>query len=155
MTYNVFVIANAFIELSNKENRTDLTNMKLQKLVYISQGFSLAVRKEELFQEPVHAFQWGPVIPILYQALKNNGKNPINEKIPMRFGDPEIDLAGESIEFAIISAVWRKYGKFTAAQLSTITHEKGSPWEKAWKHKEYGVIETDDIFTFYGGILAD
>lgn len=153
MAYSVFAVANAFIELSNKEQRSDLTNMKLQKLVYIAQGFALAVRQEGLFNENVHAFQWGPVIPTLYNAIKDYGKHPITEKIPLRLGDKSIDLEDGSFESSVIKTVWRKYGKFTAAQLSTITHQPGTPWDSVWKDTEYGIIPIELIRYHYRDLI--
>jgi uncharacterized phage-associated protein len=39
-------IANYFIELASKEDENDLTNLKLQKLLYIAQGLYLAKNKK-------------------------------------------------------------------------------------------------------------
>jgi len=143
MAYSVLAVGNAFIELSLKAKRP-VTNMKLQKLVYIAHGFALALNREGLFNEPVHAFQWGPVIPELYNAIKRFGRNPITEKMPLRPSEPSIDLEdGTSTAATIIKMVWSKYGKFTAAQLSTLTHKDGTPWNKTWEKSEYSVIPNE------------
>lgn len=153
MTYSVYAVANAFIELANKESNSNLTNMKLQKLVYIAQGFALAIRQDGLFNENVHAFQWGPVIPELYEEVKHYGRNPITGKIPLSPFDTPINLDDASFASNVIKTVWKKYGKFTAAQLSTITHKPGTPWDSVWKDTEYGIIPVDLIRYHYRDLI--
>jgi uncharacterized phage-associated protein len=153
MAYSALAVANAFIELSKRDDIT-VTNMKLQKLVYFAHGFALALNHEELFKEPIHAFQWGPVIPELYNAVKHYGSGRITEQIPIPFGEPEIDLdSPNDIAAIIVKSVWKKYGKYTAAQLSTLTHLPGTPWNDVWSVKEYGVIPNDLIRSYYKTFL--
>jgi uncharacterized phage-associated protein len=45
VVYSVITIANEFINLANNES---LTNMQLQKMVYIAHGFNLALRGTKL-----------------------------------------------------------------------------------------------------------
>lgn len=143
MAYSVLAVGNAFIELSLKDERP-VTNMKLQKLVYIAHGFALALNHEGLFKEPVHAFQWGPVIPELYNAVKHFGRQPITSMIQLPPGEASIVLGDKaSVAATIIEMVWKKYGKFTAAQLSTLTHRDGTPWTKTWETSEYSVIPNE------------
>jgi uncharacterized phage-associated protein len=143
MAYSVLAVGNAFIELSKRDG-VPVTNMKLQKLVYIAHGFALALHHEGLFREPVHAFQWGPVIPELYHAVKHFGRNAITEKIPVPAGELTIDLDDpNNIAAELVKMVWQKYGKYTAAQLSTLTHRDGTPWSQVWNDTEYGVIPND------------
>lgn len=152
--YSAISVANAFIELAKRDSAT-LTNMKLQKLVYIAQGFSLAMLDKPLFFNNVHAFQWGPVIPKLYEVVKQYGNNPIPDKIPYYFGDDSIDIDDDnSPEVAIIKGVWDIYGKKTAAQLSTITHQPKTPWSETWAETQYGVIPNDVIKSHYLGIVS-
>jgi uncharacterized phage-associated protein len=150
--YSVIAVANAFIELARRDGKT-LTNMKLQKLVYIAQGYSLAMLGEPLFLNNVHAFQWGPVIPKLYDVIKHYGSNPITNLIPV-FGDPVIDIDDlSSPAVAIIRGVWQQYGNLTAAQLSTITHKQETPWSNTWSKSQYSVIPNDEIKNHYQDII--
>src|SRR3954463_13629493 len=47
-----------------------MSAMKLQKLVYYCQAWSLAWTDEELFREEIEAWSNGPVIPSLYRKHK-------------------------------------------------------------------------------------
>ncbi len=154
MSYSALAVANAFIELSQRDN-IPLTNMKLQKLVYFAHGFALALNQDGLFREPVHAFQWGPVIPDLYSAVKHYGSDPITGKIQLPPGEPAIDLSDENCPAArLIKMVWTKYGRFSAAQLSTITHKPNTPWSQVWNDTEYGIIPNDLIRYHYKDLIA-
>ncbi|MGT8840350.1 Panacea domain-containing protein, partial [Vibrio cholerae] len=53
-----------------KGSGINLTNMQIQKLVYIAHGLHLAIQKEALLEEPVRAWKHGPVIPEVYRAYK-------------------------------------------------------------------------------------
>ena len=153
MAYHVFAVANAFIELSLRDN-IPVTNMKLQKLVYIAQGFSFALLEQPLFDEDIRALKWGPVIMSLYNRVKHYGSNPIDKKIGLPEGMAEIELNGESSrESLIINFVWSRYKQYSAAQLSAITHKDGTPWSDVWTVNEYGVIPNDRISSHYKGIV--
>lgn len=153
MAYSVFAIANAFIELSKQEN-IPVTNMKLQKLVYIAHGFSLASLSKPLFTDDIRALKWGPVIMSLYNEVKHFGNQPIDEKIKLSAQDEVIDLSNnQSVETVIVKFVWNRYKNYSAAQLSSITHQKGTPWNLVWRDDEYAVIPNDLIQSHYKGML--
>ena len=58
----------------------------LQKLLYYSQGFSLAITGKPLFEEDFEVWQMGPVIPALYEKY---GKEPAFGILnPSETGDP-------------------------------------------------------------------
>lgn len=50
------------------ESKGSMTAMKLQKLAYYSQAWTLVWDEELLFDEPIQAWANGAVIPILYEA---------------------------------------------------------------------------------------
>ena len=57
-------IAQLFIQLGDGD---DVTNLKVQKLVYYAQGFYLALNGKPLFNNDIKAWAHGPVVPELYQ----------------------------------------------------------------------------------------
>ena len=60
-------VANFFID---QENNKDVDNIKVNKLVYVSLGFSLGMEDFVLFDEDVEAWKFGPVIPSVYHHFK-------------------------------------------------------------------------------------
>ena len=62
--------------LANSDRK--LTPMEVNKLVYISHGWMLALHDESLISEKIEAWKHGPVIPSLYHKFKMYGAEPID-----------------------------------------------------------------------------
>jgi len=126
---DVFDVANYILEISREEAEDGeyelISHMKLQKLVYFCQGFSLALFDRPLFPEPIEAWTHGPVCPKLYHVLKDYGSLPITSSI-----DPDKIMLDEN-EKLLVKMVYDVYGQYSAARLRKITHEKG-PWKNSW-----------------------
>ncbi|CAC9555079.1 hypothetical protein [uncultured Gammaproteobacteria bacterium] len=141
MVHSVTTIANKFIDLAKDEY---LTNMQLQKMVYIAHGFNLALRGIKLYYEDTRAWDFGPVVPELYEELRKYGSNNVKDKIATSSDE---DLDDDSLE--IVKAVYDHYKEYSGMQLSDLTHQDNTPWSKSWKSNKYGVIPADDICKFY------
>jgi uncharacterized phage-associated protein len=146
---SAIAVANAFIELAKKEGK-QLTNMQLQKLVYVAHGWCLALLRKPLFYNDVKAWAWGPVIPKLYNRLKKYGKGVVTDTIPT--DEPLIDSHTE--DMSLIQGVWDAYKNFDGLQLSAMTHTEGSPWDMTWKSIRYGKI-SDELIAEHYRQLAD
>ncbi len=99
-----------------------MTTMKLQKLVYYSQAWSLVWDERPMFKERIQAWANGPVAPDLYrrhQGLFKVSKWPL--------GKPET-LSQDARD--TVDAVLRFYGDKTAQYLSDLTHSE-RPWIEA------------------------
>lgn len=102
----------------------EMTAMKLQKLVYYSQAWSLVWDEEPLFKEPIQAWANGPVVPALYQVHRGMFKVAEWTK-----GDPEA-LTAEQRQ--TIDAVLGYYAQKSSQWLSDLTHRE-APWIEARK----------------------
>lgn len=133
MTYSAPAIANYFIEKAVIAG-SPATHLKLQKLVYISHGWNLALRGAPLIGEVVEAWRYGPVSRELYRNLRAYGSAPIVQPIRVWRGSeidtPAIDAA-DTDTLGLLDRVWSVYGKLTALQLSSLTHQPETPWAKA------------------------
>lgn len=105
--------------------------MKLQKLLYYSQGWHLAWYGEPLFKDAVEAWAFGPAVGDVYTAYKDCGDEPI--KTPSG-GDPS--NLGER-EIKALEAVVAAYGPLTGPELAALTHQE-KPWVAARKGYEDG-----------------
>ena len=65
-----FDAADYFLSKIDEDAGDVITNLKLQKLVYYAQGFSLALCGRPLFAERIEAWQHGPVCPLFSQSTK-------------------------------------------------------------------------------------
>ena len=127
-TVSALVVANEFIQLGVADGRP-VDPMKLQKLVYIAEGWSLVKRHEPLIRESVQAWPYGPVVPELYTAFKSYRASNIDRPCPLPANTPALEAADD----ALIRQVWQQYRGLTAIELSMMTHEQGSAWDLARK----------------------
>ena len=74
---NIFDVADFFVYLANQLEDDQISNLKLNKLLYYAQGTHLARTGKPLFENAIEAWQYGPVVPEVYQKYKACGKNPI------------------------------------------------------------------------------
>lgn len=107
------------------EARGSMSAMKLQKLVYYSQAWSLALVGRPLFDEQIQAWAHGPVVYELFDL--HRGKYIVPARWPA--GDASA-LTGEQRK--LVARVLRVYGAMTATQLSDRTHAE-APWRDARK----------------------
>lgn len=144
MTTSAKVIANAFIKRSLEECKP-LSNMQLQKLVYIANGFCLALLDKPLYYEETYAWTYGPLIKPLYSSLMSFGPNHVTTEIPINNYEDGIDPN----EQKIINYVWAKYSDMSAYKLSDLTHQAGTPWDITWRGNDYGMIDNNVIAEYY------
>ena len=76
-------IANEFIRRAAAEGRA-LTQMQLQKLVYIAHGWNLAINGDKLTSDDPQAWDYGPVYRDLWNALRSYGRAPVTREIRPR-----------------------------------------------------------------------
>lgn len=148
--YDATAIANKFITLAKQDN-IPVTNMKLQKLVYIAHGYCWAILNRPLINNDVHAFEFGPVIPTLYNRLKKYGSSPVES--PVQTDNPELSENG--LAENLVKRVWDAYKNLGALKLSAITHESNTPWEETWQTNRYGIIPPDAIKKHYEQLLNE
>ena len=112
------------------EKRGPMTAMKLQKLVYYAQAWSLVWDEKPLFHERIEAWAMGPVVPDLYQAhVGAYYVSTIRGGNPSAFSAEERETADAVLDF---------YGGKTSKWLSDLTHQE-DPWKKA----RYGISDGD------------
>ena len=104
----------------------DLTNLKLQKLLYYSQGIHLALKGQPLFGEAIEAWQHGPVVPSIWRKFRDHGAFPL--AVPEGF---DLDsVPGSARE--VMDEVHAVYGQFSAWRLREMTHSE-PPWRDSYR----------------------
>jgi uncharacterized phage-associated protein len=99
-----------------------MSTMKLQKLAYYSQAWSLVWDERPLFGERIEAWMNGPVVYDLYR--EHRGMFNVSS---WRRGNPSA-LATDERE--TVDAVLAAYGKYSGQQLSALSHRE-RPWQVA------------------------
>ncbi|MCK5416206.1 DUF4065 domain-containing protein [Candidatus Parcubacteria bacterium] len=116
-----------FVILNKKSDNKNLTNKKLQKLLYYSQAWSLVLRDKQLFKEDFQAWVHGPAIPEVYKEYKNFGSSVIDVDI----AEDDTDLKKLTLDDKkLLDEIWKIYGKYDVSYLELLTHSE-RPWQKA------------------------
>jgi len=159
MAHRAVEIANEILSQPNALGR--LTQMQLQKLAYIAEGWTLGLTGEDLISDNFEAWDFGPVAPDLYNHTKYFGRNPINRLLRHNDNDPAAFFGLSSrvsepyrpflsgTEKGIISRVYNRYGKLDGVELSRLTHQPGTPWYIARRKRKNAIINRDDIRAHY------
>lgn len=163
MKYAPRHVANALLWKAKKEGAS-LTHLKLQKLAFFVHAWGLALKGKPVVDENFEAWNYGPVLSSLYHELKNFGSKPISNylvEIDPATGKQiaKVPKQDDSEFWGLVDQVWDRYGKMSAAHLSTLSHEAGGPWEKARAEMRetfsgFSDISDESIRRFYTSKLS-
>ena len=125
-----------------------ISTMKLQKLVYYAQAWSLVWDEQPLFQEKIEAWANGPVVRDLFYF--HRGQFSISS-IPI--GNPDLlnDVQKETVD-----AVLEFYGNKSAQWLIDLSHQE-KPWQEARRGlapntSSNRIITLDSIAEYYSSL---
>jgi uncharacterized phage-associated protein len=148
MINTCYDVANYFLKRQDPDAGDLMSNLKLQKLVYYAQGFHLAMEDSPLFNEPIEAWDHGPVCVPLYHVYKKYG----SDAIP-RPDDVDAYTIFNAVAHAVLDEVYAAYGQFSAWKLRNLTHEE-DPWIKAY-NRGCSEISHDDMKAYFKTQLID
>lgn len=130
-------VAKYIFDMYKKRSKCIIDEMKLHKLLYLSQRESLAVLNKPMFNECFEGWKYGPVCPAVRSKFSSE------DGIVVKTGK----ISDESAY--IVNNVIEQYGSYESWALSELTHKEVS-WlnsRKGLKSGENGdnVISIDDI----------
>ena len=137
-----YEVANYLVYLMNGVC-DDLSNMKLNKLLYYAQGHHLQKTGRVLFSDKIEAWDHGPIVDDVYQRYKKYGDAPIptwDSNILDRLSEEEQDC---------LMDIARTYSRFTASALRNMTHKPNGPWDKVYEHGKYHTEIPVSLITDY------
>lgn len=146
------VVANRFLELAEAGGRK-LTPMQVLKLVYIAHGWSLGLYNNPLIDQDVEAWQYGPVIPALYNAMRGFRGGAVRGPLPLGWGTSAEEL--DETELDLIQQVFNLYGHMNGIALSRITHAPNTPWARTYTPGRFGTVIPQDVIADHYNRLSD
>lgn len=164
MAYRSVEIANEFLTQPGASN---LTQMQLQKLTYLANGWNWAINGERLIADPVEAWDYGPVYRDLYDHTKFFGRQPLRRLITSDdseaarfFGISEGEAKPyraslDARQKAVIEQVWKRYGSMSGSELSAITHRRDTPWFETYTKRGKSAEIDQSIIRRHYDMLAD
>ncbi|WP_284928633.1 Panacea domain-containing protein [Candidatus Phytoplasma sp. AldY-WA1] len=141
---NIFDIANYLIEKAHQENQ-EINNTRLQKLLYYAQAYYLVNNnKQPLFEEPIEAWDYGPVIPDLYFEFRKFVFNKIVKSSKATNNQLSIKQK-ETLNFVLY-----KYKNKSTNELSKQIHEE-DPWQDRFENFDFTLnrITNDDLYNYF------
>lgn len=141
-------IANALIHLGI-ENSQPRDPLQIVKLTCLCHGWMLGLYHRRLSDKPVYAWQYGPVIPEVYDGVKQYGRNSVLTLIQC----PNASFDG--LENDLINQVFNVYREFSGIDLSMMTHAEGTPWHQIRRKYGRNALIPDDLIEEYFSELAD
>lgn len=137
-----------------------MSHLKLQKLVYYCDAYSLAYFGKPLITDDFEAWVHGPVCRRLYDSLKDKSK--LYSDVAYTFDGVDVDKEFNSLtsdQQSLIIDVLSQLSSWSSFELEASTHQE-PPWKNA--RKGYGeadkcsvVINKDDMKKFYHSEITD
>ena len=135
-------------------NAGPMTAMKLQKLCYFSYGYHLAWEDRQLFPERFEAWANGPVAPELYAQHRGS----------FQLDDGDIDGNPDALDMGekeSVDIVLDSFRKYTAHQLSEMSHEVDGPWDLARiragareLERSSEKLRDEDVFEYFSRLIS-
>ncbi len=131
----------------------EVTNLKLQKLLFLCHAFFLVEKGKRLIRGHFLAWKWGPVNREAYDAFQSFGKNPIRAEAvhtnPVNGEQTRLNTPEDQEVTDLVQKIVKFYGSWTASELVTLTHAKNGPWHHvvsaAPKSANMGLKISDEI----------
>jgi len=165
MIYNFRAIANYFIKkATNSKKPSDLTPMKIQKLVYFSHGTNLAVNNAPLIDSTFQAWEHGPIIPELYFELEYYKNRIVSELLMLKkvltnskdfkfeITIPFVDKNDMQTE-EILEFISSELAPSSGLHLALITKKEGTPWSKSYSKNSNKTIDDAIIKDYFKTII--
>ncbi len=166
LPYRATHVANFILENAERDKVSDLTVLKLLKLIYIFFGWVSAIHpRTKLFSDPIEAWRYGPVVPDVYYDLRRSSQDPIPKQIRATImnysGDGSLevkiptkeDISDEKI-FQTLETIWDVYKDAPAKHLVALTHQEGTPWWKTFDRTHHKRIPTELIINYYAELYS-
>jgi uncharacterized phage-associated protein len=124
--------------------------MHVIKLTYIAHGYYLGFTDNPLIGEAVVAWKYGPVIPTIYHSFKKYGSGKVEKlecEVDFQSQEPIIitPITKDVNVTPMLDSVFGVYAKFSALQLSALTHQQNTPWDITFREKGEGAIIANEV----------
>ena len=148
---SALLVADYLLYKAKKEG-VEVSNKKLQKLLYYTQAWSVAIRDKAIFEDKIEAWVHGPAIKEVYLAYQQFGAKPIEKEVT----DEVLgQIPKETIN--LIDQVWDVYSKYDPGYLEFLTHSE-KPWQMARQNLEphassQNEITLESMREYYGPLV--
>jgi len=133
--YDARAVSNLLLKFAQSRG-VSLTQVSLLKILYFAHGWYLSTYRQPLIKQYFEAWKYGPVVKVVRDAFKHFGKQPITGFATthdlvldeIKIVEPDLNL----LDTEFVRKIFEFYFIYDAWELSAMTHESGSPWDKLW-----------------------
>lgn len=122
------------------------SRLKLLKLLYYIQGYHLAMFDAPLFNDKMEAWLHGPVVPSVYQWVKNLTDEKLQNEAMNEKQINALNLHPQQTK--LIREVLNIYNKYSAYGLRDKTHTE-MPWLSVYEQGKNNEITQDSLKNFF------
>ena len=120
-----------------------MTTMKLQKLIFYCQAWSMVWDDEIIFPDSIEAWENGPVVRELWDRTRGRYKiDSIPNANPNTLSDAQKETVSKVLTF---------YGDKDAQWLSDLTHME-APWDEAFAQGKNTEISLERMMEYYSSL---
>lgn len=156
MPHDARVIANAVLQRAARKGLR-LTNLDIQKLVYLLHGAFLQQTGRPLVQGEFEAWQYGPVHRVLYNAFRSAADGPIDgfaRKLdPVTRTQVDLPKLNDPEAEEILDTNLNKFLSLPTHALVQLTHAPGTPWSRTFAEAEtrpnVGMIISNSVIALH------
>lgn len=116
-----------------------LSNLALQKILYIAHMAHLGRSHAPLFAERIEAWDYGPVVPVVYQRVRGFGSDPIKNVFHW-----VSDIPKGTKEYDVLAETEKATRDLSPRQLVSITHWPDGAWAKVYRPGARGIVIPDE-----------
>ena len=157
--YDVMDISRYVINYCN-ENGYDVTNLRLQKLLYFIQANFLVSKglNYPCFEEEIEAWSFGPVVPEVYHEYKTHGNSQIPLITHFLVIDRQNFLNSRFVNYRdpfendedrnLVNEIADECNTFSTSELVEITHNQ-KPWKAVYVRNMNNTITKASIYSYF------
>ena len=144
--YSSILLAKYIAAICN-EKHLSLNITKIQKLLFLTYGVYLTVKRERLVDEHPEKWPYGPVFPKTREKLLKI------DVYSLRISDAEFNEINNDEDLqTILQLIFKTFGNWSGEQLSIYTSKDDRPWMSPWY--KYGKIILDvEIEPFFNRVI--
>lgn len=160
MGHDPRAISNAILDIADRL-QLGVTNLSLNKILFFAHAHWLSRFRQRLSSLSFEAWQYGPVVPLIYHQFKHHGNNSICSRattLDLDTGD-DVIVSYSNIEFDydFLEAIVSEYGNYSPGKLVQLSHIPGGAWDHVWNSspdQKFGMVIPDSLIakTFDGSI---
>lgn len=143
MSYNALDVSEYIIHYIQSTGGI-ISPLKLQKILYFVQADFLVSTGKPCFSDEIFAYDYGPVIPSVYQKYKIYGGG----FIPCRYSDSFIISKADKERINEMVDLCQPY---SATELTAIIHQQ-APWKNNYHSDSHAVIPKMEIEEYFRSI---